>query len=120
MIRNTSRTITLVGASGKNYLFELLTFDDFNELRGYFDAIPGLYAFGVLDDNGFFTYVYFGKAENLSNRFYVHHKEDSIRAHQANCIGICCLSELRDDEILEKAERDILSVIKFPCNEVNN
>lgn len=120
MIRNTGRTITLTGASGMNYLFNLLAFDDFNDLRGYFDEIPGLYAFGVLGDNGFFTYVYFGKAESLSNRFYVHHKENSIRAYQANCIGICCLNEFRNSEILEKSEKDVLSAIKFPCNEVNN
>lgn len=120
MISDIGRTLTLIGASGRSYVFTLLTFDDFSELRGYFDAIPGLYVFGNLDDNGFFTYVYFGKAEKLSNRFYVHHKEECIRAQSANCIGICCLDEFSNGEILENAENDILSAIKFPCNEVNN
>ena len=63
---------------------------------------------------------YLGKTSDLHNRFYNHHKEQCIRSHGANCIGICADEEFSDKAKLEAAERDILAANNFSCNDQNN
>ena len=121
MLRKTDKTVTLVGASGREYVFKLFTFDDFNDVKGAFESKAALYVFGQLnEDQTKFTRVYLGETDDLKARFDNHHKEDCIRYHGANCIGICDEEEFKDEAKRKAAEKDLLDVMNFPCNDKNN
>ena len=44
-MNNTGKRLTLDGASGKQYIFDLFSFDDFSELKDAFRASPAIYVF---------------------------------------------------------------------------
>ena len=44
-MNNTGTKLTLDGASGKQYIFDLFSFDDFDELKDAFRALPAVYVF---------------------------------------------------------------------------
>ena len=120
-MNNTDTKLTLDGASGKQYIFDLFTFDDFSELKDAFHALPAIYVFtrrslGV--DGYTHDLAYLGETENLSERFNNHHKEVCIVAHHANCIGLYGVSSNVED--LRQIEADILATYDFPCNEQLN
>ncbi len=121
MITDIDRVLTLKGVSGKDYFFDLYTFDFFHSLDNAFNAIPALYLFTRRYWDGE-TYrnelIYLGETSDLSKRFSFHHKEECIMSYGANCIGI--FASVNTDYIRKNAERDILNTYDFPCNDINN
>ena len=120
-MKNTGRNITLSGISGKQYIFDLFSFDEFEELNGVFASRPGVYLFTrrSIAENGYIhDLIYLGETGNLSERFSNHHKKDEIMSHHANCIGIHGV--VGSDEDRKEFEKDILSAYDFPCNEQLN
>ena len=119
-MENTGTKLTLGGASGKQYIFDLFSFERFSELKDAFRARPAVYVFTRRSrsvDGFTHDLVYLGKTENLSNRFIGHHKEQCVMAHHANCIG---LYGVANNEDLLDIEADILATYDFPCNEQLN
>lgn len=121
MIKLTNRNVKFVGTSGKEYQFDLYSFDDFNDVKGAFDPEAALYVFGKLnEDQTSFSRIYMGETDNLHARFSKHHKETCIRQHVANSIGICENDNFDEETKRLAAEKDILEANTFPCNDVNN
>ena len=120
-MKKNNKSVTLIGASQREYVFELYTFSDFDEVKGTFKAIPALYMFGKMsEDQSKIKLIYLGETSDLSTRFDNHHKERCIRLHEANCIGICVEKEFKEEEKLKEAEQDILAAYNFPCNDQHN
>ena len=120
-MKTLGKRLTLDGISGKQYLFDLFSFDDFSELKDAFQSRPAIYVFTRrrLVENGYtHDLVYLGETKDLSTRFEYHHKEQCISAHHANCIGIHGTSI--DENERKSVEKDILSTYDFPCNEQLN
>lgn len=120
-MKNTGRNITLSGISGKQYIFDLYSFENFDELNGVFASRPALYLFtrrSAAEDGFMHDLIYLGETGNLSDRFNNHHKKDEIMSHHANCIGIHGF--VGSDESRKALEKDILSAYDFPCNEQLN
>ena len=119
MFTNIGKTTTIKGESGKEYQFQLYTFDTFEDIKSAWNSIPALYLFTRRElSNGayFHTYLYLGETGDLSTRFQNHHKESEIMSHSANCIGI--YSHVPADEPGRlNLERDLLLANKFPCND---
>lgn len=121
MIKLTDRNVKFVGTSGKEYQFDLYSFDDFNDVKGVFDPQAALYVFGKLtEDQTLFSHIYMGETDNLHARFSNHHKETCIRQHAANSIGVCKNDDFNEEDKRLSAEKDILGANNFPCNEANN
>ena len=121
MLASTNSTLKLAGISGNDYLFNLYTFESFEDLKNSFIAITAIYLFTqrIVALDGFeHNLIYLGETGDLSTRFSNHHKEDCITAHRANCIGIFVFNG--DEEQLKNIEIDILSAYDFPCNTQNN
>ncbi len=122
MICDTDRTMELVGQSGKRYLFNLYSFDNFDDLRNAFNTIAALYVFTkrFRKESGNYSHdlIYLGETSNLSERFDNHHKESCIKMRNPNCIGI--YSFVGTEQQRKNAERDILESYDFPCNSQNN
>ena len=120
-MNNIGKRLTLDGISGKQYLFDLFSFDNFSELKDAFQSRPAIYVFTrrrFVENDYTHDLIYIGETENLSTRFKNHHKEQCISAHHANCIGIHGVSI--DDQERSMVEKDILSTYDFPCNEQLN
>lgn len=118
---NTEKRLTLNGISGKEYLFDLFTFENFAELRNAFLAKAAVYVFTrrrATSDGFTHDLVYLGETENLSTRFNAHHKEQCITSHFANCVGIHGVSSNEHER--KEIEADILAAYDFPCNEQLN
>ena len=120
-MNSTGSRLTLNGLSGQEYIFDLYTFNDFSELRSAFLPRAAVYVFTRRRaTNEGFTHdlIYLGETENLARRFDNHHKEDEIKAHYANCIGI--YGAPSNDEQRKQIEADMLAAYDFPCNEQLN
>lgn len=105
-------TLTLRGASGQQYVFDVYAFDT------DFEALGAVYAITRRtrkeDDSYSHTTIYIGETGDLSTRFDGHHKEDCFVQHDANCKCI----HLDDDEDSRFAkEADLIDNLKPPCND---
>lgn len=121
MVKELHKTTTLIGASNKQYKFNLWGFDDFDDVKGTFQG-GGLYLFTKreqVDGDYKHTYLYLGKTLNYLTRYDNHHKEEDLRNLESNCIGFYPMS-ITAEEKLEEAEKDILSNYNFPCNTIDN
>ena len=117
MVKELHKTTTLIGASNKQYRFNLWGFDNFDDIKGTFQG-GGLYLFTkreMVDGEYKHTYLYLGMTSNYQTRYDNHHKEADIRNHKSNCIGFYPMSFSTEEEI-EEAEKDILNNYDFPCN----
>ncbi len=68
----------------------------------------------TLNDN-----PYLGMATSLDTRFEVHHKEQCIKSHGANCLGIHHMNNSTKEGRMS-AESDILTANNFTCNDQEN
>jgi hypothetical protein len=104
-------TLTITGKSQTKYTFSMYP------LPVNFTKVAGLYLFTRLEGNGLHTYVYLGKAVDLSVRFDDHHKKDCIKKNKASHLSICLIA---DEKTRDKAEVDVLEAIKTSCNDQHN
>lgn len=100
-------TITLQGASGRTYDFDVYPWNT------SFNAIGAVYA--VLNQNGSnFTILYIGQTGDLSDRFDNHHKQGCFDRHNKTHIAIHPEpSESRRFDI----EADLVRNYSPPCND---
>ena len=89
MIKDLGKTLTLTGASGKMYDFKLFSFDDYEEIKRYFNEVPALYIFVRLtaDKLRYEEVIYLGETGNVHTRYDNHHRENCIKSRNANSIG---------------------------------
>ena len=121
MVKELGKYTTLIGESGKKYIFNLWLFDDFDDVKRTFTG-GGLYLFTNRHSvNGEFkhSYIYLGETEDYYTRYDNHHKENCIRHHEANCIGFYSMPGVSEEE-RKAAEDDLLAKYDFPCNKANN
>jgi hypothetical protein len=102
--------LSLKGTSGKEYVFEMFV------LNTSFNAVGGLYLF-TKPGNQVTIPIYLGHTQDLSTRFTNHHKEKCIDGQGATHISVC---RMDDEKSRIAAEKDLLGVYNFHCNEVNN
>lgn len=117
MVTKLDKTHKVTGQSGKEYSFDLYLFDDFDDLKGYFNG-KGLYLF-TKRENAAHTRIYLGKTTDYSTRYNNHHKEQCIKRKGSNCIGLHRMNNA-SQETIDEAEIDILEGNYFPCNDQNN
>ena len=121
MITDLDVTMTLQGASGKTYLFNLFGYSSFAQLHDVFRPLQAIYVFSrrFFRDGAFsHTLIYLGQTSDLSTRFNNHHKETEIGEHYGNCIWIHVCNGT--DKQREEEEKDLLDAYDFLCNEANN
>lgn len=119
MVTKNVATLTIVGKFGKKYNFTLHKYDSYSDVKDGFIG-HGLCLLGKLsDDNSYVSYIYLGMASSLNTRFDNHHKENCIKRHGANCIGIHLMNN-SNPESRKAAESDILAANNFVCNEKEN
>jgi hypothetical protein len=112
MPKITENKLTITGKSGKLYEFNIYSIDT------KFKTVGGIYIFIKR-----YKYIrnrdliYCGKTEDLSNRFYNHHKEDDIVEENPDYI---CVMRVNTDEERTSIEKDILKGNNFTCNEMLN
>ena len=104
-------TLTLTGASGTKYTFNVYPYDT------EFKAIGAVYYISKrtekTDGSGSHAEIYIGETGDLSERFDNHHKEPCFKKHNANCISIH--QESNEDKRL-KIEEDLIDAYNPPCN----
>ena len=118
MIKKLNSPLVLKGKSGKEYSFNLSTFDSFDDVKDGFKG-HGLYLFTKRNDKAQHTLLYLGMATDLETRFDNHHKRDKITKNGANCLGIYHMNN-STKESRKEAESDILAEHRFSCNDQEN
>ena len=119
MVYELGKTTKLTGVSGKEYLFNLWTFDDFDDVKQTFRGC-GLYLFTNRHlDGGKYrhTYIYIGQTGDFYTRYNNHHKENCLRNQEVNCIGFFSMPNSVEED-RKTVENDILSKYDFPCNTI--
>ena len=103
-------TVTMHGKSGQMYAF-----DCWNTTQA-FNPVAAVYVFTLRyqrDTVMQHKVLYVGETEDLSTRFDNHHKEQSIKAQNANCI---CTHLERDADMRLAIERDLIAYYDPECN----
>ena len=104
-------TITLTGASGTVYDFNVYPYDT------KFNSIGAVYYVSKRtekkDGTGSHTKIYIGQSGDLSERFDNHHKELCFEKKNANCISIYKVPY--EDKRLD-IEEDLIDSYEPPCN----
>lgn len=121
MVIELGKITTLEGKSGKKYEFSLWSFEDFDDVKSTFTG-EGLYLFTnrhLSEGEYKHSYIYLGETGDYYTRYDGHHKEESIKKHEANCIGFYSMPNSTEED-RKKKEDDLLENYNFPCNTVNN
>ncbi len=121
MVKELGKVTTLSGKSGKDYEFNLWSFDEFEDIKNTFKG-GGLYLFTrrVYSENEYWHhYIYLGETEDYYTRYNSHHKEVCIKNYESNCIGFYSMPNATEEE-RKAAEDDLLDAYNFPCNSANN
>lgn len=104
-------TITLTGASGSKYTFNVYPYDtEFKELAAVYYISKRT---GKSDGNGTHTHIYVGQTEDLSTRFDDHHDESCFKRNGANCKSILAESSKK---IRLEIEADLVANLTTTCN----
>ena len=104
-------TLTLTGASGAKYTFNVYPYDtEFKEIAAVYYISKRT---EKADGTGNHTNIYVGQTEDLSTRFDDHHDESCFKRNGANCKSI--LAESSKKRRLE-IEADLVSALTPPCN----
>lgn len=105
-------TVTLIGASGKKYEFNVYPWDtNFKENYG---AVYFITKRTQKQDDGYsHTPIYAGQTEDLSTRFDNHHKQACFDRHNKNCV---CIYGEQDEDTRLAIEQDLIDDYDPPCN----
>jgi hypothetical protein len=105
-------TVTLTGASGTEYMFNVYP------CGTKFETFGAVYYVSKRteqpDGTGSHAEIYIGQAKDMSGVFENHPKESCFEKHNANCISV--REDSHEDERL-KIEKDLIEAYKPPCNE---
>jgi len=121
-LSNLREVMSVTGESGRKYELKMYKLDEnterLHDMCPEFPDVGGIYIFiKQYKDTNYRDLIYCGKTENLSNRFYDHHKEDDIIEENPNYI---CIMRVNTDEERTLIEEDILGGNDFTCNEMLN
>jgi predicted GIY-YIG superfamily endonuclease len=105
---NLDRTISLKGASGNTYTFDVYTAD-----TNWRDSVACVYYVSKRDSSGNHTNLYVGETEDLKSRHLDHHKQQCFERNGYNAISI--LMESNATKRLQ-IEKDLVRALKPPCN----
>jgi hypothetical protein len=105
-------TMTLTGASGKTYTFDVYPAD-----ANWAEDIACVYYVSKRtkksDGSGTHGAIYIGETEDLENRHVDHHKQECFKNHGYNCISIHHESNPR---ARIQVEEDLVKALDPPCN----
>ncbi len=106
-------TLTLTGASGQKYDFEVYAFDT------QYNQVACVYAVTRREEKGegegySHTVIYVGQTDDLSERFDDHHKADCFTRHRANAIGV---HQDGDEKSRRAKEAGLIKAYNPPCND---
>lgn len=103
--------LTLAGASGNTYTFEVFPYDT------TFNALPAVYYISRRNENqdGTFSHsrIYVGQTSNLAERFIAHHDEECFESHRANCKSVLISNSEKERLAIEA---DLVAGLNPPCN----
>ena len=106
-------TLTLTGASGKEYDFDVYRAD-----ANWAEDIACVYYVSkrTVDSNGKGSHsvIYIGETENLKDRHADHHKQKCFEEHGYNCISIHHESNAK---ARLQIESDLVEALHPPCND---
>lgn len=103
--------LTLTGASGTKYQFNVYSYDTkFKEMGAVYYISKRT---KKSDGTGSHTKIYIGQTEDLSERFDDHHKEECFKKHGANCKSIHAESSEQKRLAIES---DLIDALTPPCN----
>lgn len=102
-------TLTFTGKNGRKYKFNVYPKDT------KFKALPAVYAFLSLCDDGRYRVLYIGKTDDLSTRFDGHHKWEEATRYGFKFIGVCTGVTLLS---LDLDEANLIQMYRPRCNEV--
>lgn len=105
--------ITLQGASGASYTFDIYPFDERFAQVGAVYLVTHQYK--KPDGTIWHDFIYIGQTGNLPERFSGHHKLNCFQRNSANCI--CVHWDASERSRLAK-EADLLRDRTLPCNEL--
>ena len=105
-------TLTLIGASGSKYAFDIYPDDE------TVPAVAGVYFVSARtekEDGGYsHSHVYIGESENVAERINGHHKKDCFTQNDANCVSIH-----PDDDSQSRLDKEANLIANYnpPCND---
>lgn len=105
-------TITLTGASGTKYKFNVYGKDlEFNAVVScvYYVSKRSLNDKGVYSH----TNIYIGQTEDFNKRHADHHKQACFEQHGYNAISV---HEVDGKKKRESIEQDLIDALNTPCN----
>jgi len=102
-----SSTLSLTGASGAQYEFELYSWGT------EFKAVCAVYSISADQRNGYHTMIYIGQTGDCSTRFDAHHKAGCFNRRGATHIGILVENSERSRLAIEA---DLIAAYNPPCN----
>lgn len=102
-------TLSLEGASGTSYTFNLYTKDTLVN-----DFIPGIYCLSRRSQDGEDTPVYIGESDNIFRHLANHEKQACFDDHAFNAIGIC---RTANAGTRQATRDDLIKSLQPPCND---
>lgn len=102
-------TVTLAGASGTSYTFNVYTKDTLIN-----DFIPGVYCVSQHSEEGDATPVYVGESDNIFRHLENHEKQACFDDHAYNAVAIC---RTANAETRRAAQQDLIKALQPPCND---
>lgn len=100
-------TLSLKGASGRQYEFDVYPLDT------EFNSVGAVYAITKRDASRNHTVIYIGQTDDLSERFDNHHKASCFYRHSANCV---CIRAENNEETRLAIEKDLIANYNPTCN----
>lgn len=102
-------TLSLEGASGTSYTFNLYTKDTLVN-----DFIPGIYCLSRRSEDGDDIPVYIGESDNIFRHLANHEKQACFDDHAFDAIGIC---RTANAERRHATQEDLIKSLQPPCND---
>ncbi len=105
-------SMTLTGASGKDYYFTVYSYDtNFNNINAVYYISKRTVKSGNI---GSHSAIYVGETNILKDRLISHHKKGCFSQHEANAVSI--LRESNDSARIT-IEMDLINSLSPPCND---
>lgn len=99
--------LTLMGASGLSYEFDMRRIDD------AFEPVAAVYVVIDRAPDRHHKIIYVGAADCLPELFGTHPRADCFIGHGANCV---CIQEDRNEASRFNKQMDLIDTYRPPCN----
>ena len=109
---NAIGSLTFQGISGNAYEFVAYPWDaDFETISAVYVITKFVVQPG---ESPYYTPIYVGQTDNLSNHFDSHPKTECIARYGANCV---CILPIEDNQYRSQVESQIKANYKLVCND---